>query len=60
MSRKNRYLGAFVLFSILGFGKLYVWHAGRSNQYGLYFGLIFVIYAAWCLFQALSNASRRD
>ena len=58
MSRKHRYLGAFVLFSILGFGKLWLWH--RSNQYGLYWGLAFAIYAAWCLFQALSKPSQRD
>ena len=48
MSRKNRRLGAFVLFSILGFGKLWLWHEGRSNQFGLYLGVAFVIYAAWC------------
>ena len=60
MSRKNRNLGAFVLFSILGFGKLWPWHVGRSNSYGLYLGLAFVIYAAWCLFQALSKPSQRD
>jgi len=59
MSRKNRNLGAFVLFSILGFGKLWLWHEGR-NSYGLYLGLAFVIYAVWCLFQALSNPSKRD
>ena len=60
MSRKHRYLGAFVLFSILGFGKLWLWREGRSNQYGLYWGLAFAIYAAWCLFQALSKPSQRD
>jgi hypothetical protein len=53
MTSRKKNIGTFILFSLFGALNIYHWYAGRSNQYSLYFGIAFGVYAAYCLLWAL-------
>lgn len=48
ISDTTRYFGLMILSAVMGFIEMWLWKFGHTDQYGLFFGLAFIVGAFYC------------